>query len=353
MNKKEYKSYQLELAFVVGLSMIIIITAFSLVLYFREMNNSKIRAINSMEAAVTQIRENLELEIYILSRLSYSLASDKGIIDILTEIKRDVSRDRNKLERWENTNNIERILFRQTEAWRNIEGILILAEDGSAYYGSGTSFLVETHNFTEDFWYRRFSTQKVSSAIQINTEPAPYLVNGFPSLSIIRKIYDPDKAEPIGTIKIDISLESIQKNLSELNGFGKFDYYIIDSSGIIVLPDFQYNQNSIKLKIEDIFNIINNNSSVITDDHIIFPLAIKDTPWHLVYLFPIRSVIAQRRTTFILQTIIILIAGLIATVFSSFIISRSFSRNIVELKNAMEIVESGNMVIQVHFKSKK
>lgn len=220
---------------------------------------------------IGQVNKNVEFYLKNMENIIYFLSKDPQINKFMkNEIHSAEERELAKLE-------IKRILRTFSDAHSEMGGIMIVNNRDD--YISNEMSKVSRESFAKDTWYKLANSQP--DKIQLISNPIGRNIKTYQDysadsvLSISKAFKDSNTNEVLGTILIDLKLETFRKIIADItlgkNGF----LYIIDGDGDIVYAPvnpvvYRVNNKWLERSSNSIMKEINNKSYQIVYIHSLF-----------------------------------------------------------------------------------
>lgn len=320
--------------FILIITIIVILDLFFLVKYSDV--TKKNAHIYSYEMS-KQIGKNIESYVNHMKKISWVLAQDEGIQNIL---KRDEHMPIVLKNNW-----LERFKLNADTA-NDIESIIIFGTNGVTLLDSDRYQIKNYIDVTQMSWYQK-AVQNPGKFILTSSHVQNYMVgNGKWVFSLSSAIIDKETNQLLGVMLIDMSYKNLADICSEITlGHRGYVYIISKNKDIIYHPSQQLIYSG--LKQEEILSMDEEiEGSIILKDKLVTMHNLKDIGWSVVSVSYLDELLTSE--TEIMFTILII--SILCTILAFFIsqrIATQISKPILELENIMLEVEKGAFDIQI------
>lgn len=349
-------NYHTKLTIIFSIIFALVIIVFNYLSYTRESQKIRSEFLDSKVVNVEQTAKNLEMQIFILSRLTFTIVSNKDIFVPLSALHNEnqaVEKSGEYLLKYiESSEVLAPSLTSYLAAWDNLTGISIFASDGANYYFSKSEYFTRDYDFKKENWYNLIETSGENSVYYINSSENDAEMNKGNSLSFIRKVVNLDTGKSLGYLKADMDLKRIAAEiLDQMVENGNGSYSIIDSKGKILFSSHKELNGTFFSKRAQLENDSGGIISKIDGKEFTVAYAnIPETLLTIVYQMPNSGLISDLRKAYLGQ-MFYAFSGVLIIIAASFLVAKQMSKNIVKLKKAMETAESGNLDIRVKIRS--
>lgn len=293
---------------------------------------------------IDQVNTNVEFYIKNMEKIIYFLSVDPQVNKFL----------RNRFDSVEDKENaeteIKRVLKSFSDAHTEIGGIMIV--NNKDLYISNEMSKISREPFTKDMWYKMALSSP--DRIQLISKPLGRNIKTYKDyssdsvLSISKAFIDPRDGEVLGTVLIDLKLETIKKIIADIT-LGKSGFlYIIDGDGNIVYAPV----NAVVYRVNNKW--LNGSSNSIMKN-------INNNKYQIVYKYSTYSnfktvgVFSLNETLQVVTNIRYYIVGIgVITMFLAIIAALFFTKSIVKplkkLRRLMRKAEEGDL--NVRFENK-
>ena len=154
---------------------------------------------------VQQIGKNIELQVFMLSRLTFSMVSNKAIFQPLTSLQEVSSlgeSDGEYLLKYARCSaSLSPVMTSYLAAWDKFTEISVFTLDGNMYsYNNSKSerFEREEHSYINEEWFKQMDQEGSSWIAYIYRRPDHVVGNSITVLSYIRKLVNIDTGKKLG-----------------------------------------------------------------------------------------------------------------------------------------------------------
>lgn len=321
--------------------MVYIIITMDVFLYIKEKDSITQDSVKAIQNSVTQVKETMELKLYILDRVSFSIAANRGIFELLSGETGGKSPRLEEIlyKNMEKEDLINTVLISEMSAWKDISGIYIYSLDGKVYYRSKKVSFVKEYDYREENWFKEiYKGDKIRDYVVSNYD-SHRVLNSEPVISVVRKIFNIDTGLLVGYVKIDMDQKKIVDGilkkplLDEESSFGLYN-----SNGDKLLGDLEgiqsYPFNDTTSKREDTYELNAKSIKAI--------LPVDKTSWQLIYNFTLSKISQEMKRVYFTHGLL-LIGSVLVALLISYLVSLRMSRDIKVLKSAMELAELGDL----------
>lgn len=308
---------------------IIPITALGLFSYSKSKNYLHEQLRMSMNETVSQISSNVESKLKRQNDFINFLSFNPVLKEVLNNAIPDTYTLAQKLNE-----NIEPIIWYYMTINMEIKELKIYSDFRTTDIGS---FIEPSSKIKNEYWYKE--SLKSNSIYW-------WYDNG--ELFATRIIINKDDNSCIGILKVRLDPDAILSDIMS-EKLKKYGYIINNSNGTVL----NYKDGSTFFSDTDRKTIINSNNNIriANEAYMIFKSPISTPNWTLCYYIPEHSATVDS-SEILKATVTIALACLILLLFIIWLFSRTFVNRISNLNNKIELVEAGNLDIEILSNSK-
>jgi two-component system, sensor histidine kinase YesM len=290
---------------------------------------------------VTQINRDLDAYIEKLERLTYTAYLNIDLQKIL-ETNHRVSFK----EQLDNRELVHQYLSRINIIDSRIDGSYIYSENGSFFFENSQGTMKSTYDLPREEWYRLIvSGSKKTLVIPPHLEQKYDNFFQSKNFSYVRALHNVNNGRYLGLIMVDVNLKAIDAIVGEAGSKIKGRLQIRDDLNNLVYDSFGEAPNKAK---DGSYRQSREGDS--GKNNLVIASHSRYTGWKVIFITPLAAImekVYQIRT----YTLIVTIGCLVIFILVSARISSSISRPINKLKQAIGMVENGDLDAKVEIEN--
>jgi len=330
--KKKYLplKYQLSLIFISYI--LVFFACFGLAFYMVYINNVEKNAKIQTEKLLQQSCMNLDRYMREVDKLTIAPYYNEAVMDLLEQ-----NRSHEFWKTYISDIQVRMIsLFVESISINNseIRDIIFFTNNHMIFAGDNASV---QHIWDDDIcpWMSDVIAEGGLALFLPPHEAKYYLLQSPKVISMARLIREPYSNEPLGIVKVDLELSSIESILSSVPFSANNNLYLFDAKGQLFYPTDMNNEEYISEN-----NLLKGQKGTI-----VFSVESKETGMKLIYTANRHDLIEEGLFMFRL-VLIISILGIIVFCFASVVISNQFVKPIRTLCNNMKQFYNGNLEVR-------
>ncbi len=339
--------YQLFLSYVLVVVILLIVLGSSF--YYLFTNIMITKYYQYMEQLNNQIILNLEKNIYDIERVSFTINFEDRFNEIMQASS--TNPEGYNMAYFEGYETIDNFFINVFESRRELYGIYIYSLDGNNSYARNRD--IANHQdvkVDKEEWFRDALEKKGRTSL-LGLHENKYINDSLKVISVVRAITDVTSGKILGVIVVDEKVEQLGKIIDNIRIGDKGSVIITDNQNQLVYS----NDNKIYAKLlkEDVFNkniqsdTIHSYNAGKGKDRLVINQSVSGyTGWKVITCIPYSDLVKDS-AAIKNMLILVLFACLLFTFIISVIISAKASKPLIQMKNHMESVESGNLDVRL------
>lgn len=335
-------NYRNKIVVVFSLFIALVMLMVSIYSYKRESASIIVTSKQSAQINVEQIGQKLDMQMMLLNRISFSLAVNKTIASNMAKIIEDEDKKQE----------VENILTSLLISWKQISAITVFPLNGGTLFRSRTATYSNIQDIQKEEWYSQLSSSSENFIILPVYDKDETIFGAKPSLSIIRKIVNPESFVLEGYLKVDFPLTYITHNVLESSIIGDGVYKLQDQLEQTIISNVKdkeelplFFSKSVEPSSGAYLQNVNGNT------YIVSYAKLDQYPWSLVYYSSFKKTQNKIQRAYVIQIAIFSLCLLLSIIVSYFI-ARRLSLQIYDLKKGMSKAEEGNLNVKVKIRSR-
>lgn len=353
MKLKKYKDLKMQNKLFLGFLSVIVVIAVFLGYFSMTVSERTIKSqmLDSIQETTSQMGENIDNEIQKVLNISTQVCSNEEVCGILQEEKPDT-----QAEYYDNDNFMKQVLNTSFGTAFSVEDVFVCSYNGSVYTSDKNKLsLAEDYDFTRTDWFEEMKSGGLNTIILSGYDGNAYISTGEPQkiFSIVRKIYDKKQKKEIGCMIIDMNSDILGNVLQSMNSNSYQKVLIIDNNKKIVYhPDstyigIQYREN----QVSELLTMENGYiESQEEEGYQVFSTS-EITGWSVICIVENRYVMESVNRLRLFLAIVMLF-GLILSVYLARYISKFISGPVAQLQKQMHQVGKGDFDIDIDAQTK-
>lgn len=319
-------------------SVIIIITSISM--YIKSVNDMRQQTSSLTEVLSTQFSRMIDRNMKDIERLSLQVFTDPVVQEVLNEYK-----ESNPVNDFVYSNILYTRLFNQASSHDGIVGVSIYTEIGTIFRYERTGG-IEVRYMTDREPWMEYLDHKPRGEVAFLPTFGITLINGTNSkvVSLVRHIYNIPGGNRIGSLSIDLNMETFLNvlsvdHISDINDFTRI--WVLGDNNELIYDTATPEMDTIN-KVVDSSVFIGTQLSVDEGDYIYAKATSDYTDWSTIVLIQDEFIRQEQSSLFgVLFVIISVGIGLIGII--SYVFSSSISKPFSQLMTRMRRVEQGDL----------